>query len=165
MSESRMAGDKLKDIKFEDGLSSLPEGYDKGVANRVISGSWGEDDLKRYQHRMRAGEAGKHSYTPYKDSDSSDSSSSSSSSAGSNDSANFTEDVIKDLPKIGIPMATANSMQEQNIQQDNDITTNIDGNNNTVNNNQDNSISQFGGNTESYLGGWMDKYRFNKRVA
>ena len=61
MSKSRMAGDKLKDIKFEDGLSSLPDDYDKGVANRVISGSWGEDDLKRYQHRMRAGEAGKHS--------------------------------------------------------------------------------------------------------
>ena len=164
MSKSRMAGDKLKDIKFEDGLSSLPDNYDKGVANRVISGSWGEDDLKRYQHRMRAGEAGKHSYTPYKDSDSSEDSSSSS-SAGSNDSANFSQDVIKDLPKIGLPAAVANSFQEQNVQQDNDISTTIDGDNNVVNNNQDNSISQFGGGSESYLGSWMDKYRFNKRVA
>ena len=45
--------------------------------------------------------------------------------------------------------------QEQNVTQDNDINTNIDGNNNVVTNNQDNSIRQYGGDTRvfNYKGG------------
>ena len=41
--------------------------------------------------------------------------------------------------------------QEQNVKQDNDITTDINGNNNTVFNNQDNSIRQYGGDNRSMV--------------
>ena len=41
--------------------------------------------------------------------------------------------------------------QEQNVNQDNDINTDITGNNNTVVNNQDNSIRQYGGDNRSLV--------------
>ena len=41
--------------------------------------------------------------------------------------------------------------QEQNVTQDNDINTNIDGNNNYVNNQQDNSIRQYGGDNRTMV--------------
>lgn len=41
--------------------------------------------------------------------------------------------------------------QEQRVDQDNDITTSINGNNNTVLNNQDNSIRQYGGDNRSFV--------------
>ena len=41
--------------------------------------------------------------------------------------------------------------QTQDVSQDNDITTNVDGNNNTVVNNQDNSIRQYGGDNRSFV--------------
>lgn len=41
--------------------------------------------------------------------------------------------------------------QEQNVNQDNDINTNIDGNGNYVVNNQDNSIRQYGGDNRSFV--------------
>jgi hypothetical protein len=149
---------KLKGNKAENLQQKYQEatkGLDKDVAFEALEGGrvFDTSDRKRYDALMANRGKAKEKAQVQK------------ANTSSNVTENVTEDVVKDLPKIGIPMATANSMQEQNIQQDNDITTNIDGNNNTVNNNQDNSISQFGGNTESYLGGWMDKYRFNKRVA
>jgi len=51
------------------------------------------------------------------------------------------------------PSQSAN--QSQKIQQDNDINTTIDGNNNYVNNQQDNSIRQYGGDNRqfTYVGG------------
>ena len=41
--------------------------------------------------------------------------------------------------------------QTQDVKQDNDINTNIDGNNNTVINEQDNSIRQYGGDNRSFV--------------
>jgi len=41
--------------------------------------------------------------------------------------------------------------QEQNVNQDNDINTNVDGNNNYIVNNQDNSIRQYGGDNRSFV--------------
>ena len=41
--------------------------------------------------------------------------------------------------------------QKQNVNQNNDINTDIDGNNNTVVNNQDNSIRQYGGDQRSFV--------------
>ena len=41
--------------------------------------------------------------------------------------------------------------QEQNINQDNDISTDVNGNNNTVINNQDNSVRQYGGDNRSFV--------------
>ena len=41
--------------------------------------------------------------------------------------------------------------QEQNVNQDNDITTSINGDNNNVFNNQDNSIRQYGGDNRSFV--------------
>lgn len=46
----------------------------------------------------------------------------------------------------------------QQVQQDNDISTNITGDGNTVNNNQDNSVKQSAG--SSYLKSWMGKHDF-----
>ena len=52
-------------------------------------------------------------------------------------------------PTLGYP---GSNSQTQNINQDNDITTNISGNGNTVTNNQDNSISMYGGNNYGAYG-------------
>ena len=51
--------------------------------------------------------------------------------------------------------ANTDSRQSQDVRQDNDINTNINGDNNLVNNSQDNSIRQYGGNTKvfNYQGG------------
>ena len=54
--------------------------------------------------------------------------------------------------------------QYQNINQDNDITTNITGNQNVVTNTQDNSIGQSGGNftyADDYARGLKDRYILN----
>ena len=48
----------------------------------------------------------------------------------------------------------------QNVNQDNDINTNIDGDGNTVTNNQDNSVGQYSGST--FLKGWMKDHDFFK---
>lgn len=45
----------------------------------------------------------------------------------------------------------------QNINQDNDIVSSVTGDNNTVNNNQDNSINGYGGNS-SWKDAWMKDY-------
>ncbi len=74
-------------------------------------------------------------------------------------------DTINSITKPVTPnFGINNSSQEQNISQDNDITTTIDGNNNVVSNNQDNSIRQYGGNSTGYLADWMNKYRFDKKI-
>jgi hypothetical protein len=83
----------------------------------------------------------------------------------SSNTNNGTDSIIERPPAVVTPNFRINSSQEQNISQDNDITTSIDGNNNVVNNNQDNSISQYGGNTTGFLAGWMDKYRFDKKIG
>ena len=51
--------------------------------------------------------------------------------------------------------ANTDVSQSQDVRQDNDINTNINGDNNLVNNSQDNSIRQYGGNTKvfNYQGG------------
>jgi hypothetical protein len=51
--------------------------------------------------------------------------------------------------------SNTDSSQSQDVRQDNDINTNINGDNNLVNNSQDNSIRQYGGNTKvfNYQGG------------
>ncbi len=55
---------------------------------------------------------------------------------------------------------TPDNSQDLVVDQDNDITTDIDGNNNTVVNNQDNSIRQYGGDNRSfnYIGGSGNAY-------
>ena len=47
--------------------------------------------------------------------------------------------------------------QLQNVIQDNDISSNVQGNNNTVTNSQDNSVKQYGGAT-SWKNAWMQDY-------
>lgn len=53
-----------------------------------------------------------------------------------------------EIPMPGSP-TQSNDMTQQ-VQQDNDITTTIDGNNNYVNNQQDNSIRQYGGDNRQF---------------
>ena len=58
----------------------------------------------------------------------------------------------QETPKQESPSnAVTNGSQRQDITQDNDINTNINGDNNLVNNNQDNSIRQYGGNTKTFI--------------
>ena len=56
--------------------------------------------------------------------------------------------------QIGAPgnsgSAESTTNMEQNVNQDNDITTSIDGNNNYVSNQQDNSIRQYGGSSKTF---------------
>ena len=56
-------------------------------------------------------------------------------------------------PTIGTGGVVANpdNSQEQNVSQDNDISTDIVGDNNTVVNNQDNSIRQYGGDNRQFI--------------
>ena len=53
-------------------------------------------------------------------------------------------------PSVQPPSVPTPGGQNQEVQQDNDISTTIDGNNNTVVNNQDNSIRQYGGDNRSF---------------
>ena len=70
---------------------------------------------------------------------------------GDNDSTPSNDD-IKNETEI-------TNTQTQNVNQDNDIDTTINGNNNTVINNQDNSIRQYGGDNRSFVyNGGKGKY-------
>ena len=51
----------------------------------------------------------------------------------------------------GTVVANPDNSQEQNVSQDNDINTSITGNQNTVVNNQDNSIRQYGGDNRQFI--------------
>ena len=61
-------------------------------------------------------------------------------------------------PGLGGGMPSPGNTQIQQVSQDNDIYNNISGNNNTVTNTQDNSISQSSG--TRYLNDWMKKHQF-----
>ena len=58
-------------------------------------------------------------------------------------------------PGTPAPPVNSSPQQNQQVTQDNDITTNITGDGNIVNNNQDNSVRQYGGDNRSftYVGG------------
>lgn len=67
-------------------------------------------------------------------------------------------------PPVSSPPLFGGNSQTQNINQDNDVTTNITGDNNTVTNNQDNSISQSMGSSDyatRYARGLKDQYVLN----
>ena len=62
-----------------------------------------------------------------------------------------------------VPRPGGPNGQNQEVTQDNDINTNIDGNNNTVVNNQDNSVRQYGGDNRSFTyngGGGKNKNKY-----
>ena len=63
--------------------------------------------------------------------------------------------------------SVADGSQTQNVNQDNDINTDINGNQNTVVNNQDNSIRQYGGNTKvfNYQGGKGESGLYDSAVS
>ncbi len=84
----------------------------------------------------------------------------------------ITNNVVKEEssesgPGVGYPGPIKPGIfgsQYQNITQDNDITTNITGNQNVVTNTQDNSIGQSGGNftyADDYARGLKDRYILN----
>ena len=168
MSEKRMAGDKLRDANFaaRERLSNNAEtaaaraakvgdeydvsGYsDKEISMALQGDSFLDDDYARLTGKSMPG----------------------------------TEDAKPDAPAAPIaeepkpvapvqPPAVGEQDQwmqipgaapgpdgggmSQNVQQDNDITTSITGDGNTVTNQQDNSVSQ------GFLGGYMRKHNFFK---
>ena len=84
---------------------------------------------------------------------------------GSNNIIN-NEENNQEIMIPGIPGAPDSIFSmEQNVNQDNDINTNIDGDNNTVTNDQDNSVGQYGGEVETeFLHDWMKDHDFFKDV-
>ena len=100
------------------------QGLDKDVALEALEGGrhFGESDRKRYDELMsNRGQAKEKAQVQQ-----------SSSTGDNNQNANTS---------VG---------QSQDVSQDNDINTNINGDNNLVNNSQDNSIRQYGGNTKTF---------------
>ena len=162
-----MAGDKLRDANFaaREKLSNDPEmaasragkvgsdydvsGYsDKEISMALMGDSFGDEDYARLTGKSMGG--------------------------GSDDAKPDTPSTpIGEDPKPVAPvMPPARGEQDQwmdipgaapgvdggmsqSVQQDNDITSSVTGDNNTVTNQQDNSVGQF-------LGGYMRKHNFFK---
>ena len=112
------------------------KGLDQDLAKQALDGGrvWGESDQKRYDELVKKRGQAK--------------SKAQAASGNANNSGNIDQSTQTVSP------VQANK-QEQNVQQDNDITTSITGDNNYVNNQQDNSIRQYGGDNRqfTYVGG------------
>ena len=169
-----MAGDELKKDKnyaareriasnperAEEKLSQISDKYDLGgysdkeVIMSFKGGSFDESDYARL--------TGKSSGSDDKG-DSSDNKGNSDLDSGSNSNVETGDDPVSGMPITGLP-SNSTYGQQQFVNQDNDINTTINGNNNNVSSQQDNSVSQYGGNDDSYLSDWMKKYSFSKRL-
>ena len=66
-----------------------------------------------------------------------------------------TDQQVRDSQPGRTPYANMRNLQDQDVEQDNDITSTVTGDNNYVYNNQDNSIRQYGGDNRqfTYVGG------------
>ena len=71
-------------------------------------------------------------------------------------------DVTEDEQSFVTPPTMPGSGMNQYVTQDNDITTDITGDNNKVENTQDNTVEQYGGieDGETYLADWMKGHKF-----
>ena len=133
--------------------------YDKDLVKQVQRGKqWGPEDQKRYDAAVSAKKkaqtvktaqtkASSHTGSTVKPENAVDQS-----VTGKADSAPSNQ-TINQKPWSGNPAekkGSSSSSQQQNINQDNDITSHLNGNNNTVINEQDNSIRQYGGDSRSF---------------
>ena len=111
------------------------KGLDQGLAMEALQGGrmFGESDKKRYDELVRKRAEAKSRAQQAKGNNSN----------RDNQTATNTGDIAQ---KTDIK-----NTQEQNVNQDNDITTTINGDNNRVFNEQDNSIRQYGGDNRSLV--------------
>ena len=161
MSNKRMAGDKLKReeyrkrlltdedlrdkrisrITYNDGLEGLPEDYDEIALVKALRGGWGKDDLGRYNKIM-----GIKPKDPKDPKPPADPPGGGGNNGGINIDTGGDQNIDKPKPPAQPPAERPPTPLyggvTQEINQDNDIVNTITGNNNTVNNTQDNSISQ-----------------------
>ena len=126
--------------------------YDQDLVKQAQGGdNWGKQDQARYEKLVAAkGKAQNHQGSTGKPENAVDQS-----QIGASDSAPSNQD-IQQRPWTGNPYersgrsSSSSGKQEQNINQDNDITSHVTGNDNTVINEQDNSIRQYGGDNRSF---------------
>jgi len=52
LTDEAARNERIKNMNFHEGLESLPENYDDINVVKALSGSWGEDDLRRYNKLM-----------------------------------------------------------------------------------------------------------------
>ncbi len=167
-----MAGEELKKDKNYAARERIAAYPDRAEAN--LSSISGKYDLDGYSDKevIMAYKGGSFDASDYArltgksndnggEKDSSKSPGNSNSGSG-NSNVESGSDPLAGMPTIGAPANSTNG-QQQIVNQDNDINTSINGNNNTVNSNQDNSVGQYGG-SDSYLSDWMKKYSFSKRL-
>ena len=103
---------------------------------------WNYQDQARYDKLAKAkGKAQSHQ--------SNNNNSNSSNSGGSTGATGNPENAV-DQTTTGHSDSTPSNEQTQNVNQDNDINSTVTGNNNTVINEQDNSIRQYGGDNRSF---------------
>lgn len=115
------------------------KGLDQDLAMEALQGGrmFGESDKKRYDELVRKRAEAKSRAQQSKNTPKP------SNSNNNNQTATNTGDIAQ---KTDIK-----NTQEQNVNQDNDITTSINGDNNRVFNEQDNSIRQYGGDNRSLV--------------
>ena len=178
MSKTRMAGEALRDANFDarTRLSNDPEeaakraglvgdkydvsGYsDKEISMALMGSSFGDEDYARLTGKSIGGDEPSPAPTPTKPAPT---------PAPGPSPERPPIDLMPEKPAPIIPLpgigGPGTGTQNQNISQDNDITTSIRGDNNQVENFQDNSISQSMGSSDyatRYARGLKDKYVLN----
>jgi hypothetical protein len=120
--------------------------YDQDLVKQAQGGTaWGSQDQARYDKLVQAKQKAK--------SHSNDTANKQSVSGGSTGKPTNAIDQSVTGEADGVPenKRIAFGTQEQNVNQDNDIRSTVNGNDNTVINEQDNSIRQYGGDNRSFV--------------
>jgi hypothetical protein len=131
-----------------DAYAKATQGLDKDLAFKALEGgmTFGDSDRARYDKLVRDRDSAAKAKAQ--------ASAKAKAQAHKNNTTNNVNSSTNKpakTPKQKAPSNTlADGSQRQDITQDNDINTNINGDGNLVNNNQDNSIRQYGGNTKTF---------------
>ena len=119
-------------------------GYDQDLVKQAQSGTgWGAKDQARYDALAKA-KAVKNEGSTGKPTNAIDST-----TTGDNDSVPNNQEVTQ-KPWSGNPYEKSMGNQRQNVNQDNDINTTVNGDKNTVITEQDNSVRNYGGSNRSF---------------
>ena len=174
---AKKVGDLYDPHMSRDGVTERYSGAEIRAEMRAGRGDMSTEELtKKYEDLYASGKINlngnakeflrdKHGATLVRNSDGSSGGSESSGGGDSSDS-NVIDNISPpenglDTPISVMPIPGKSKFntfsQEQNVTQDNDIETEIDGDNNQVTNNQNNSVGQYGG-SNGYAFGLKDAY-------
>ena len=119
---------------FKKKFENVPDGLDLDAAKQAAGGQgWGKEDQARYDAIIKAkNKAGAHQ---------------------SGGATGKPENAIDQTTtgKADSVYSNYETTQEQNVNQDNDINTNVNGNDNTVITEQDNSVRYYGGDNRNFV--------------